>query len=157
MYPFEHEGKRYQLSEITNDIRLRYCAWLRKKMYDEAKELDLSPDDMATFMDRLTGGAVSWSVNASQAVKESMATDIGSVQLIRLMMGAQGEQMSDESMLTLLVACPDALACLKMATENSLPKALMALATSLGPKDSTEPSAPSPATPSGSLSPASSA
>jgi hypothetical protein len=157
MYPFEHEGKRYQLSEITNDIRLRYCAWLRKKMYSEAKELDLAPEDMATFMDRLTGGAVSWSVNASSAVQESLDTDIGRVQLVRLMLGAVGESLSDEAMLVILIGCPAAIDALKMATENSLPKALMALATSPGPKDSTEPSAPSPATPSGNPSPASSA
>lgn len=97
-YEIEWRGETYHASDLTDELKKKYCKWLYRHMLTNAREYKTAAE-FAEFDRKLTTNPPKWtSLPEHWDVIESFTTPEGAIALARLILGIKVEVMNDEEL-----------------------------------------------------------
>jgi hypothetical protein len=157
-YPVEWRGRKFVASDLTDELKERYCAWLYNHLLDNARARK-SASDYLRYENRLTAAPPEWTSLPDDATLASLDKLPGRRQLLRLILSLKPETdpdgMSDAEMDELIrekEADPgsDLKRAMNLIRDRADPKAKRAGGGSPARTDESAPTPPSATTPSAS-------
>lgn len=153
--PIPHEGGELHLGPITEDVKRKFCAWLKPRYILEAIQVvedaqaenaqypgSYSDDDIKRLQvsaelarDKANARGIYWSADPSGPVAEALRTDAGGLRLARLMFGDCVKAWTDADLMAYLEANGEGTAyhaAFQIQWEYSDPKAKRPAPTSAG-------------------------
>jgi len=96
-YPVTWRGETYHASDLTDDIKHRYCVALYGHLLDNARKFKTAKDYL-DFDRKLTANPPEWTSLPGWDVLESFNTQWGQRQLMRLVLGIDKDTMGDDEL-----------------------------------------------------------
>lgn len=94
-YEVKWRGETYYASDLTDDLKFKYCQWLYGHMLENAKRFKTARDFLE-FDRKLTASPPEWTSLPDHAVLESLGKEPGQAALMRLILNLDKEKMSDD-------------------------------------------------------------
>lgn len=94
-YEIKWRGETYYASDLTDEIKRKYCVWLVNHMLDNARKVKTAADYLI-FDRKLMANLPEWTSGvATEDVLESFKTMAGQLHLMRLVLDIDADLMTD--------------------------------------------------------------